>query len=168
MANRTIAQVLKMHERLVSAVETRLEAAGKPKPVEKDFFITQKEERLAGLKTRLEDARKDKQAVIERIDRQIAGLGKRVDGLAREIEADRKNLENRPVPDDPTPPNRPGRFSVRNIRGIGAVAERRLKENGVTTTKQLARMNKDRLAAILGIPVEKAAEFIKAAKVINR
>lgn len=168
MANRTIAQVLKMHEKLVSAVETRLEAAGKPKPVEKDFFITQKEERLAGLKTRLEDARKDRQAVIERIDRQIAGLGKRVDGLAREIEADRKNLENRPVPDDPTRPNRPGRFSVRNIRGIGAVAERRLKENGVTTTKQLARMNKDRLAAILGIPVEKAAEFIKAAKVINR
>ena len=29
-------------------------------------------------------------------------------------------------------------------------------------------MNKDRLAAILGIPAEKAAEFIKAAKAINR
>ena len=168
MANRTIAQVLKMHDEVVSALEARLEAAGKPKPVDKDFFITQKEQRLAEMKARLEDAKSDKQAVIERIDRQIAVLGKRIEALAREIEADRKHLEDRPVPVDPTPVNRPDRFSVRNIRGIGEVAEARLKDSGVTTTKQLAEMNKDRLAAILGIPAEKAAEFIKAAKVINR
>ena len=170
MANRTIAQVLRMHEELVSAVETRLEAAGKPKPVDKDFFITQKEERLAGMKTRLEEARVDRQAVIERIDGQIAALGKRIEGLAKEIEDDRKNLENEPVPDDPNRPNRPGRpgrFSVRNIRGIGEVLEARLKDNGITTTRQLAAMDKDRLAAILGISAETAAEYIKAARLIR-
>lgn len=170
MANRTIAQVLKLHDELVSAVETRLEAAGKPKPVDKDFFVTQKEERLAAMKARLEEARADRQAAIERMDGQIAALGKRIEGLAKEIEDDRKNLENEPVPDDPTRPNRPtrpGRFSVRNIRGIGEVAEARLKDSGITTTKQLAEMNKDRLAAILGIPAEKAAEYIKAARLIR-
>lgn len=167
MPNRTIAQVLKMHDELVGAVEARLEAAGKPKPVDKDYFISQKEERLADMKARLEDAQKDKQVVIERIDRQIADLGKRIEGLAMEIDADRKNLENRPVPVDPTPVERPDRFSVRNVRGIGEVAEARLKDSGVTTTKQLAEMNKDRLAAILGIPADRAVEFIKAARVIN-
>lgn len=176
MANRTIAQVLKMHDELVSAVETRLEAAGKPKPVDKDFFITQKEERLADMKARLEEARTDRQAVIERIDGQIASLGKRIEGLAKEIEDDRKHLDNEPVPDDPNRPNRPNRptrpdlpdrFSVRNIRGIGEVGEARLKDNGITTTKQLAEMNRERLAAVLGITVEKAAEFIKAARLIR-
>lgn len=170
MANRTIAQVLKMHDELVSAVETRLEAAGKPKPVDKDFFITQKERRLADMKARMEDARTDRQAAIERMDGQIAAIGKRIEVLAKEIADDRKNLENEPVPDDPnrpTRPTRPDRFSVRNIRGIGEVAEARLKDNGVTSTKQLAEMNRDRLAAILGIPVEKAAEYIKAARLIR-
>jgi predicted flap endonuclease-1-like 5' DNA nuclease len=166
MANRTIAQVLKMHDELVGAIEARLEAAGKPKPVEKDYFITQKEERLADMKARLEEARQDREAVIERIDVQIAAHGKRIENLAKEIEQDRKNLDDRPVPDDPTPPNRPDRFSVRNIRGIGEVAEARLKENGITETTQLARMNKDRLAVMLGISEERAAEYIKAARLI--
>ncbi len=173
MANRTIAQVLKMHDVLVNAVETRLEAAGKPKPVDKEFFITQKEQRLADMKARMEDAKNDKQAVIERIDRRIAALGNRIEGLDREIAADRKNLERGPAPNDPTRPDRPtrpdlpDRFSVRNIRGIGEVMEARLKDNGITTTKQLAQMNKDRLAAMLGVPVERAAEYIKAAKLIR-
>ena len=100
------------------------------------------------------------------MDRQIATLNKRIVGLAKEIETDKNNLGNRPEPVDPVQP-RPDRFSVRNIRGIGEAAELRLKENGITKTTQLARMNKTRLAAILRISEVRAAEFIKAAQQIR-
>jgi predicted flap endonuclease-1-like 5' DNA nuclease len=166
MPNRTIAQVLKLHDEVVSSITAQLESAGRPKPVDKDFFVKQKEERLEVMKARLDDAKKDKQSVIKRMDLHIDTLNKKLEGLAAEIEVDKKNLENRPVPVDPTP-TRPNRFSVRNIRGIGEAAEARLKENGITKTTQLAGMDKARLAAILGISEDRAVEYIKAAKLIR-
>lgn len=166
MPNRTITQVLKLHDEVVKSITSQMESAGKPKPVEKEFFVKQKGERLELMKARLEEAKKDKQLAIKRMDRQITTLNKRIDGFAKEIDADKKNLENRPEPVDPTP-SRPDRFSVRNIRGIGEAAEARLKEKGITKTTQMARMNKARLAGILGISEDRAAEFIKAAKQIR-
>jgi predicted flap endonuclease-1-like 5' DNA nuclease len=166
MANRTIAQVLKLHDKVVDSISTQLDSAGRPKPVDQAFFINQKTERLGAMKARLDDAKRDKQEVIKRMNLQLETLNKRIERLEAEIDADKRNLENRPVPVDPTPRRR-DRLSVRNVRGIGEVAEARLKENGVTTTTQLARMDKARLAAILGVSEVRAAEFIKAAKLIR-
>ena len=167
MANRTIAQVLKMHDEVVKSIEAQLESAGKPKPVNHDFFLKQKEERLEAMQARLGEAKKDKQAVIERIDDQIAGLNKRIESFAKEIKADRKNLKDRPVPVDPTPIGRPDRLSVRRIRGIGVESERRLREHGITKASEVARMDRARLAEILGISEVRAREFIAAAKLIR-
>ena len=164
MANRTIAQVLKMHDEVVKSIEAQLDAAGKPKPVTHNFFLKQKEERLAAMRARLGDAKKDKQAVIEGIDNQITFLNKQIESFAKEIEADRRNLKDRPVPVDPTPVPRPDRLSVRRISGIGEVSEVRLKEHGITKASEVARMDKARLAEILGVSELRAAEFIKAAK----
>ena len=166
MANRTIAQVLKLHDKVVKSISTQLDSAGRPKPADQAFFIDQKIERLGAMRARLNDAKKDKQAVIKRMDLQVETLNKKIERLAAEIDADKRNLENRPVPVDPTP-RRPDRLSVRNVRGIGEVAEARLKEHGITKTTQLARMDKVRLARILGVSEERAAEFIKAAKLIR-
>lgn len=167
MANRTIAQVLRMHEGVVSSIEAQLESAGKPKPVNKDFFVKQKEERLSMMLARLNEAKKDKQAVVERIDHQIAVLDKQIAGLAKEIETDRNNLKDQPVPVDPDPTRGLGRLSVRRIRGIGEVAEARLLEHGITKSTEVARMRKAQLAEILGISEQRAAEFIKAAKLVR-
>ena len=128
MANRTIAQVLKLHDEIVGSITTQLESTGRPKPADQEFFVKQKEERLKVMKARLDDAKKDKEAIIKRMALQIRTLDKNIESLEAEIEADKKNLENRPIPVDPTP-HRPDRWSVRNIRGIGEIAEARLKDN---------------------------------------
>jgi predicted flap endonuclease-1-like 5' DNA nuclease len=166
MANRTIAEVLKMHGEVVKSIEAQFEAPGKPKPVSHNFFLKQKEQRLTSMQARLTQAKADREAVLERIDRQIEGLSKKISLFEKEIEADRKNLKDRPVPVDPDPGPvvRPERDSLRRIRGVGEATEKRLKENGITRASQVARMDKARLAAILGISETRAVEFIKEAK----
>ena len=57
---------------------------------------------------------------------------------------------------------------VREIRGIGEASEARLRARGITEAGQVARMEKAQLAEILGISVTRAAEFIKAAKRLER
>jgi predicted flap endonuclease-1-like 5' DNA nuclease len=168
MANRTIADVLKTHGEVVKSIEAQFESVGKPKPVSHDFFIKQKEKRLGSMQARLGQAKKDKEVVIARIDREIEGLNEQISRFEKEIEADRKNLKDRPVPVDPGPGPvlRPDRNSLRRIRGIGEASENRLKENGITKASEVARMDKARLAAILGISEVRAAEFIKKAKLL--
>ena len=43
MTQRTIAQVLKNHDEVVTAIKTQIEAAAKPKPVKSDYFVKQKD-----------------------------------------------------------------------------------------------------------------------------
>lgn len=172
MANRTIADVLKIHDEFVKSIEKQLDESRKPRPVNRNFILRQKEDRLTAMRGRLASAEQEKQALIDRVDREIAGLQKRIERFQKEIEADRKNLERRdpvtPEPVTPEPvtpePRRPGRVSVREIRGIGEASEARLRAKGITEAGQIARMNKSELAEILGVSEERAAEFIREAK----
>ncbi len=159
MANKTIAQVLKMHDEVVKSIEAQLESAGKPKPVSQELFLKQKEKRLGLMQARLVQSRKNKEVVIARVDREIMALNEQIKRFEKEIKADRKNLKDRPVPVDPVDSH-----PLRRIRGIGEASEKRLKENGITKVSQVARMDKARLAAILGVSEVRASEFIKAAK----
>lgn len=177
MANRTIADVLKIHQEFVKSIEERLEPGGKPKPVTRKSILRQKEGRLSAMQARLASAEQEKRALVERIDRQISGLQKKIQRFEKEIEADRKNLDrqrepDRPDPDRPDPdspdPRRPDRVPVREIRGIGEASEARLRAHGITDAGQVAKMKDAKLAEILGITKERAAEFIKAAKRLER
>lgn len=167
MANKAIAQVLKMHDEVVKSIEAQLESAGKPKPVNRSIYLQQKEKRLGLMHARLVQAKKNKEVVIARVDREIAALNEQIKRFEEEIKADRKNLKDRPVPVDPVPgpgPRPVDPHPLRKIRGIGEAFEKRLKENGISKVSQVARMDKARLAAILGVSEVRAAEFIKAAK----
>ena len=168
MANRTIAQVLKIHDEFVKSIEAQFEAGGKPKPVNRNFHLKQKEKRLGAMQARLASAEDEKRAMIERVDREISGLKKRISAFEKEIEADRKNLERGPTPRDPDGGGGRRRVPVREIRGIGEASEARLRARGITEAGQVARMEKAQLAEILGISVTRAAEFIKAAKRLER
>ena len=163
MADRSIAEVLSAHDEAVKSIEAQLESAGRPKPVERDFFLRQKEDRLGAMKERLSRAEKDKEAMLARIDREIAALSKRIDSFAREIEDDRKHLDTRPPNDGPGGPATPER-PIRDIRGIGEVMAARLRENGITRPSEVAAMDRARLATILGTSEERAAEFIAEAR----
>ena len=167
MATRTIAQVLSMHDEVVKAVKAQLEAAGKPKPVQRNFAVKQKEQRLKSMQARLADAEKDKRAVIARMDKEVALLNKRIKSFEAEIQADKENLKTRPAPDRPDSPVRPAQPSIRKIRGVGEVFAVRLQENGISKASEVARMDKAKLAEILQISEGRAAEMIKAAKQVQ-
>lgn len=163
MANRSIAEVLKTHEEFVKSIEAQLESAGKPRPVERDFFLQQKEKKLGAMKARLSQAEKDKAAMIARMDSEMTALSKRIERFEKEIEGDRKNLVARPGDDGrdgSVVPERP----IRDIRGIGEVMAARLSENGITRPSEVATMDRARLATVLGTSEERAAEFIAEAR----
>jgi predicted flap endonuclease-1-like 5' DNA nuclease len=164
MANRTIAEVLKTHDEVVKSIESLLESAGKPKPVSREIFVKQKEAKLTSMKKRLIAAKKDREAMIARMDREIELLNKRIGKFEKEIENDRNNLDDPVVPVTPVPVDRPARPTIRRIRGIGPANEEKLRAHGITKVSQVARMDKARLAEILGISEVRAVEFIKAAK----
>jgi len=96
MTVRTIAQVLKTHDEVVKAIKIQIASAGKPKPVKRDHVVKQKEQKLKSLQARLAGAQQDKQALIARMDKDIALLSKRIKNFEEEIKADKKNLKALP------------------------------------------------------------------------
>jgi predicted flap endonuclease-1-like 5' DNA nuclease len=164
MTARTIAEVLKTHETVVQAIKEQIGSAAKPKPVKRDYAVKQKEHRLKGLQGRLVGANKDKQALVARIDKEIAVLNQQIKGIEEEIKVDKKQVQDPPAPVGPDRRERPGRSSVHKIRGVGDVMAARLKEHGITEASQVARMNQAKLAEILSISEEHAAKLIVEAK----
>lgn len=89
MASKTIEQVLKAHDEVVNAIRAQLDRPGNPKqPAKSNLIVQQKRQKLKNMEERLNDAKKDKVAVIKRIDERIDLLKMRIVAFKNEIKAD--------------------------------------------------------------------------------
>jgi Helix-hairpin-helix domain len=189
MATKTTLQsVLGRHTEVLAEFRKRLTEVQREKGVPSDLVVREKTRLLTAVEGRIEAARSDRDATVERLDAGIAALEQRAAALKAEIDADRGALDPRgggmPFPPAGKPPRpvvgaptgkaptqrgakRTAKAALTAIQGVGKAYSDRLQAAGVHTPAGLAKMKPAEVAEALSISEERAKALVAAAKKVK-
>ncbi|GIU91776.1 MAG: hypothetical protein KatS3mg011_0682 [Acidimicrobiia bacterium] len=103
--------------------------------------------------------------------RKVARLVGVVGGIVALIWAMRDRLVSIAAPREPQPPRfrvvpPPEPTELTEVKGVGPVFARRLREAGIATAHQLANTDAQRVAEILDVPIGRAEDIVREASAI--
>ena len=169
MPVRSIREAIDSHTRLLRDFDEQLKSAGSERTATSDLPIRAKAREVERLTARLELVQKARDETVARFDGEIAALTETVTNLKRELELDRKRIEDvTPRPPGggggtPVPP-----ASLDTIAGIGTRRAEVLKEAGIADVTRLADTPPERIAELLRLSVDQAKEIVTEAKRLVR
>jgi predicted flap endonuclease-1-like 5' DNA nuclease len=152
----SIREILKSRDELIERVREQQAAVKAGARVEPGLLLREKEHAAAGLRQRLEQLEKAREATVARLDQEIDRRRTALSRLGQELAADRANLAK--AKGTPAPP------SLTEVKGVGPAFSERLVAVGIADAAALAAADPGRVAEVLDISPERAAKIVKAAR----
>ena len=151
----SIREILKSRDELIERVREQQAVVKEVAPVDPGLLLREKERAVAGLRQRLEQLEKSREATLARLDQEIERRRTALSRLREELAADRANLAK--AKGAPTP------SILTKVKGVGPAFSERLVAVGITDAAALAAEDPGRIAEVLDISHERAARIVKAA-----
>ena len=157
MAGTTLNDIFRKQGEILERVERQANALRKGGAAATREIVAGKQQMLDALERRLARAEESRKAEIRRLDEEIEILKAKSRDLKSEIERDLERIRGRGKSGGESP-------KLTSIKGVGEVAQGRLREHGIRDIKGLAKMKPKELADILGTSAKRSREIIDAAK----
>lgn len=166
MAGTTLTQMIDRQTEILKQVQAQASAARKTRIATGEDLIRGKQQMLQALQDRLQRKQDAREAARKQLDIEISGLEAKTKSLETEIKRDREQIAQAAKRGRKKGDVGGGKSiaTLTGIKGIGKVAQGRLREHGINDVVGVARARPAELAEILGISEKRARDVIAAAK----
>ncbi|MCA8880782.1 MAG: helix-hairpin-helix domain-containing protein [Rhodobacteraceae bacterium] len=169
MAGMTVSELIKRQDEARELVTESLKKVAVGKAADPAEAIARLDLMIAGQKAQVAAAREAQAEASRRFDAEIKAREDRIVELERQVEQFKDGSSKSQKPTTPGSfTGGSGNLLLKQIGGIGPKTESRLAAGGITDIAILSRTSEDRVAQLLGITPDKAAEYVKEAKRLTR